>query len=213
MSGVIGAATGMAGPWIRRPAEFGKLGTSGCINGANIKVSSTQSFSLNTVSAIATYVAKQGAVASLAVNDAFVTVCDITGAGVVSGFIGPAKETAGTATSTIEVTVDGSVYSLQASLPGGDGAVRHVVGLITALTITAGDGSGPNSGTDDSLALNQANASSALGKSALVYPQTARAYGMAALKFDKGLKVRIKSSAIGAVAESNAVGVLYQLDA
>lgn len=213
MSGIIGAAASGAGPWIRNPAEFGKLGTSGCIDGANIKVSSTQSLALSAGGAILTYVAKQGAAASLAANDAFVTVCDITGAGILSGLIGPAKDSVGAATSTIEVTVDGAIYTLTASLAGGSATVRHVIGLLTGLTVVAGDGAGPNSGTDDILAMNQTVASSPFSKMALVYPQIARAHGMAALKFDKSLKVRIKASVIGATAEVKAVGALYQLDA
>lgn len=213
MSGVIGAVAAASGPWIRKPAEFGKFGTSGVFVGASIKTGATAAALLSAVGAVSTHVVKQGAVASLAGNDTFVTVCDITGAGILSGIVGAAKETVGAVTSTIEVTVDGMIYTHTASMTGNDPGARHIIGLLAPFTLVAGDGSGVNSGTDDFVYLNQTSASSQLAKTALVWPQTARARGMAALKFDVGLKVRIKLSAIGTDADARAVGVLYQLDA
>jgi len=147
----------------------------------------------------------QGAYATIAANDTFVTICDLTGGGICSAIIGAAAGTNGDI-STIEVTVDGVVHTITHTLANAN--YRRVIGLMSnAGSTTAGNASGPNDGED--YPIDIANISKI---PVIIWPVVARAHGLPALRFDSALKIRCKVTTKNATTVYQRCGALYVMD-
>lgn len=190
-----------SGPWVRNPSEMGSLYSNTHI----IKSAAGTLVDVMTDTTFTATIPLQGAYATIAANDTFVTVCDLTGGGICSAIIGAAAG-ANNDISTIEVTVDGVVYTITHTL--ADANYRRVVGLMTnAGSTTAGNASGPNDGED--YPIDIANISKT---PVIVWPVSARTFGLPALRFDSSLKVRCKITTKSGTAAYTRCAALYTMD-
>lgn len=142
-------------------------------------------------------------------DDTFATVCDITGAGVCYHII-PYGHTTAADVVTIEITVDGVVYTIAYTAElGGSNGQRFFLGaagyVSTAFSASLAQfHSYVVNSTDTTLAT--------VGGTAYLYPtQMIDLFNAPRLRFEEGLKVRVKCSDVQPLYGDEAY-VTYKLD-
>ena len=170
-------------------------------------------------SAFFTALALRGAQTSVTVADTFVTVANQTGAGFAFNFILPTY--AGAHTPTLEVTVDGVLYTIAPSATLAS-TRRMVVGPVTSGNPVTSVGTNPinsevllvNGGADPGFAV--ANVGGLFGLAATIIgvptPEKIMAYGMPCLRFESSLLVRMKTDLLAAAAGDRICGATYRMD-
>lgn len=157
--------------------------------------------------------ANKGAQTSVSVANTFVTLSSLTGHGFLFNVVAPCYD-AGTYTPTLEITVDGVVYTITPSTPLAS-THRMVWGAITCSESINGVASTgldiivPNSGADEGFAT--ANVGNLLGRGqiAIASPDVMLSYGMPCLRFEQSLLIRFKTDQLAGSAGNKIGGASY----
>jgi hypothetical protein len=193
------------------------------VDEASMYLKLTNSTSTNCSAANATSffnaLALRGAQASVSVANTFVTLANLTGAGFAFNFILPTY--AGAHTPTLEVTVDGVLYTLTPSATLAS-TRRMVVGPVTSGNPVTSVGTNPinsevllvNGGADPGFVL--ANVGGLFGSGTnlvgIPTPEKIMAYGMPCLRFESSLLIRMKTDLLAAAAGDRICGATYRMD-
>jgi hypothetical protein len=159
-----------------------------------------------------TSLALRGASGSVAVADTYLTLCDITGSGVLINVLGPTHSVV--FTGSVRITYDGIVKTISiASIPAGR---RLLVGPYTNGMSQASPPesvvTGPNQFLDYGFDAALVNGVPRAASAGIPTPEQAIMYGMPRLRFANALKVEVKASLLSATAVHKQCGVTYRLD-
>lgn len=196
------------GPWISNPRQMQQWSNNALkLHNGGVAVDSDIFFS----SYISPY---SGAVASIPAADTFVTVCDITGSGLVTALIAP-HVAANTGVATFEVTVDGEVhtFTMQSVYAGHVGLAVASKG--ESLTGYPDYNPGPwafSSAYNSIYGNTGISAFQVIGYFFYALPYEAKCFGLPALRFNKNFKFRVKSSTYTGANPQDRAAAIYTLD-
>lgn len=170
-------------------------------------------------SAFFTALALRGAQTSVTVADTFVTVANQTGAGFAFNFILPTY--AGAHTPTLEVTVDGVLYTIAPSATLAS-TRRMVVGPVTSGAPVTSGGTNPlnnevllvNGGADPGFTNATVGGIFDYGtlNTGIPAPEKIMTYNMPCLRFEASLLVRMKTDLLAAAAGDRICGCTFVMD-
>lgn len=211
MSGTQSALYGGGSRWITNPKHLSKIGVE--FGRLQLK-SAAGTLVASSAAGFFTALALRGASSAITVADTFVTVASISGAGFAGGFVLPTHSAANR--QTLEITVDGTVYTLTQSADQA-ATYRMFVGPYTAGANTAaGEATFANSATDDGFVNASvgglAQITGAGNLIALPTMQAALSLGMPVLRFETSLLVRMKCNLLSGTAVHKQCGFAYELD-
>lgn len=205
--------------YITNPKHLPAAETDAATMYLKLTSSTSTNCSAANASAFFTALALRGAQTSVTVADTFVTVANQTGAGFAFNFILPTY--AGAHTPTLEVTVDGVLYTIAPSATLAS-TRRMVVGPVTSGNPVTSVGTNPinsevllvNGGADPGFAV--ANVGGLFGLAATIIgiptPEKIMTYGMPCLRFEASLLVRMKTDLLAAAAGDRICGCTFVMD-
>lgn len=219
MSGTQTTLFGVASRYITNPKQL----QIGATDASSVYLKTATSTSTNCSATNAptffTALAHRGAQTSVTVADTFVTVTSQTGAGFAFNFILPTY--AGAHTPTLEVTVDGVLYTLAPSATLA-ATRRMVVGPVTAGSPVTSVGTNPinsevllvNGGSDSGFATANVGDIFDYGTMLIGIPTPERimTYNMPCLRFESSLLVRMKTDLLAAAAGDRICGCTFVMD-
>ena len=219
MSGTQSALFGGGSRYITNPKHLPAAETDEATMYLKLTSSTSTNCSAANAAAFFNALALRGAQASVSVANTFVTLANLTGAGFAFNFILPTY--AGAHTPTLEVTVDGVLYTLAPSATLA-ATRRMVVGPVTSGSPVTSVGTNPinsevllvNGGADPGFAV--ANVGGLFGLAATIIgiptPEKIMTYGMPCLRFESSLLVRMKTDLLAAAAGDRICGVTFMMD-
>ncbi len=170
-----------------------------------------------------TAMALRGVTGAIASANTFITLLNISsGSGFAFNFVSPTHD-GGTHTPTIEITVDGVLYTIAptaAQILGNRICIgpltKAVAVTATGSAATAGDFTGPNSAWDDGFGIANVGGiecvTSASVDLGLVTPHSAMSFNMPCLRYESSLLVRMKCDSLSGTTVDKSCGVTYRPD-
>lgn len=215
MSGNLSTYAGGGSRWISDPrqlpvyqlAETNLYTKTGLATSTNCSAANASTFFGS--------VALRGAQASVAVADTFVTLATLSGRGRLYNVI-PPTNTGAVYTPTLELTIDGTVYTIAPSTTLA-ATNRMVLGACTALPATnvgatvGTDIMGPNAYTDPGYQSAAVGGFFTLSPLGIIVPEMMETYNMPYLQFESSCVIKFKTSLLASAAGDRIGGASYRM--
>lgn len=218
MAGNLSTYAGGGNRWITNPKHLNKQ----AIAQTRLSLKSAPGTLVDSSSAsFFTALALRGAQTSITVADTYVTVANLSGSGFLFNCVSPQHSS--TATPTIRITVDGTVYTITPSAAIG-ATTRLVLGPVVptpsvaaaATGATAGDIIVPNAANDNGFVNALVGGVPTILSGGVVVgiptPEAALSFGMQCLRFESSCLIEMKCSLLSGTAVDKQCGATYMMD-